>query len=196
MSKVIVEIKELTPNDEDRRQVQELKQQGWTMGGGTPGARTFSVIKRAAPQLKSFANRGLPCVLVLFDNIVVDGMRPRASCVHLEPSFIDFGMYGLQAVRLRPESPEPGSRFVHIGDGRGGRRQMTEDDRVYVSALAVLGEHHNSSEPFLCVYHNYFARLPLALEVFRGPHDRHFCKPAHPNELPQTWEEVAAPRGS
>jgi len=190
---LIAEIKELTPNDEDKRQIEELKQQGWTTGGGRPGARTFSVIKRAAPQLKRFADRGLPCVLVLFDNIVIDGMRPRAGCIHLESSFIDFGMYGLQAVHLSPESPEPGSRLVQVADGRGGRRQMTDDARVYIGALAVLYEHPETSEPLLYVYHNYFAEVPLSPQIFRGPHDRHFRKTRHPDESPQEWQDVASP---
>jgi hypothetical protein len=99
-------------------------------------------------------------------------------------------MYGLQAVYLAPETPDRGSRLMHVGNGRGGRRQMTEDSRVYISAVAVLNEEQGSSQPFLYTYHNYFARIPLPIEVFRGPLDRHYRKPAHPDECPQAWEEV------
>jgi len=187
---VIVEIKELTPNDEDKRQVEELKQQKWTTGGGRPGARIFSIIKRAAPQLKRFAEKNVPCVLVLFDNIFIDGMRPRGRCIHLESPFIDFGMYGLQTVDLTQE----GDKHVHIREGRGGHRQLTGDARVYISSLVVLNGKPESSEPFLYVYHNYFARIPLPQGIFRGPNDRHFRKPTHPNESPQAWEEIAIPQ--
>lgn len=39
---VIVEIKELTPNPHDVRQLRELENTGWTSGGGTPGGRVVS----------------------------------------------------------------------------------------------------------------------------------------------------------
>ena len=163
--------------------------QGSTSGGGRPGSRVFSIIKRAAPQLKHFSYQHLPGVLVLFDNIVIDGMRPRAGCIHLQSSFIDFGMYGLQTVHLTTESPEPGSQLSY-GNGRGGRRQMTQDARDYISAVAVLYEHPETYEPFLYIYHNYFARIPFPFDICRGPYDRHFRKPDHPDNCPQKWEEV------
>lgn len=187
---VIAEIKELTPNEEDRRQIEELKRQGSTSGGGRPGSRVFSIIKRAAPQLKHFSYQHLPGVLVLFDNIVIDGMRSRAGCIDLNSSFIDFGMYGLQTVHLTTESPEPRSRLIRCGDERGGHRQMTEDARNYISAVAVLYEHPETCEPLLYIYHNYFTHTPLPFDIFRGPYDRHFRKPDHPDNCPQKWEEV------
>jgi hypothetical protein len=67
---------------------------------------------------------------------------------------------------------------------------MTEKERVYISALAAMYEHPETSQPFLCVYHNYFAEIPLPPEIFRGTNDRHFRKPVHPNTSPQEWEEV------
>ena len=188
--RLVVEIKELTPNEQDLREARELQEQGWTSGGGVPGSRVFGHIKKAAPQLKRFADRSLPCVLVLFDNIVVEGLRPRAGCIHLDPSFIDFGMYGLETVVLGQGSEAPTDRLVHIADGRGGRRQMTEDARAYISAVAVLREEPESAEPFLLTYHNYFGRVPLSATELRGPLDHHFRKPSHPDHCPQTWEEI------
>jgi hypothetical protein len=188
VGKLVVEIKELTPNEEDLRQIRELAERHWTTGGGTPGARAASQIKAAAPQLKSLSHLGLPSSLVLFDNIVVDGRRPRAGCIHLEPSFIDFGMYGLQAVHLQLDPAD--GHVVSSTDGRGGRRQITQDIRRYVSAVAVLYE---APEPHVYVYHNCFANIPLSLAALRGPLDRHFEKPTHPDASPQQWREVAAP---
>lgn len=188
--KVVVEIKELSPNEEDVRQVRELREKSWTSGGGTPGARVCRHIKKAAPQLKRFAHCSMPCVVVFFDNIVIDGMRPRVRCIHLDPAFIDFGMHGLGTVILAQETHERGNHLVHVADGRGGRRQMTETDRVYISAVAVLEEEPGSGELFLSTYHNYFASLHLPDTMFRGPLDRHYRKPAHPDCSPQTWEKV------
>ncbi len=76
-SKVIVEIKELTPNKDDERQAKELMQQHWTTGGGRPGKRIYDHIKSAASQLRTYKDSATPCVLLLYDNIIVDGMRPH-----------------------------------------------------------------------------------------------------------------------
>lgn len=72
---VIVEIKELTPNDDDLRYMKELSEQGWSSRGGTPGNRVFEKIRSAAPQLKAYSNRSIPCVLVLYDNVRSKGWR-------------------------------------------------------------------------------------------------------------------------
>jgi hypothetical protein len=186
---VIAEIKELTPSANDLRQLKELQERGWTHHRGTPGARAYEKIRKAAPQLKARADRGLPCILVLYDNIADGGWR--LGSVHLEASSIDFAMYGLQTVLLATESEDLNARFVAMGSGRGGRRQMSEDGRAYISAVQVLLESPGQeSEPFTFTYHNYFAALPLPVDIFRGPRDRHFAKPAHPDESPQAWDEV------
>jgi hypothetical protein len=162
-----------------------------TSGGGQPGARVGRLIERAAPQLRQFANLALPSVLVVYDNIVVNGQRPRGGySIHLESSFIDFGMYGLQTVVCKVVQTPVAPRLVPVSDGRGGERQMTEDERVYISAVAVLQEHHESRDPYLVTYHNYFACRPLPPAALRGGDDRHFEKPSHPNTSPQEWREI------
>lgn len=189
---VVVEIKELTPNEDDERQLRELRERGSTHGGGTPGARVYEKIRAAAPQLKAKAKSGAPSILVLYNNIAAGEWRVGSH--HLDGSAIDFGMYGLQTALLQ-RSPDEG-RWVNVGPGRGERRQMSEDARIYISAVQVLWESPGEvSEPLVFTYHNYFAVVPLSAELFRGPLDRHFRKPAHPDGSPQIWEEVVALSG-
>jgi hypothetical protein len=141
--------------------------------------------------LKAFANRYLPCVLVLYDNIVLIGIRPRAVSQLLEPLLLDFGMYGLQVVGLsKPGINETGIDTSTIANVRDGERQMTKDSRVYISAVSVLYEDQNGEEPCLYSFHNWFATIPLPLLLFRGPSDRHFVKPDHPDRCPQQREEI------
>ncbi len=123
-------------------------------------------------------------VLVAYNNIVSNGRRLEMQ--HLESWAIDFAMYGLQTVVLAQE--HVGSKLVPVGDGRGPRRQMTPDGRHYISAVAVLDLCREGLR--LTTYHNYFARVPLSIDVFRGGADMHFRKPGDPNLTPQTWEEV------
>jgi hypothetical protein len=74
-------------------------------------------------------------------------------------------------------------------DGRGGKRQMTKDERKYISAVAVLYK-DNDAAPYIVTYHNFFASEPLPFDVFAGTRDKHFVKPSHPNQTPQEWIEA------
>jgi hypothetical protein len=187
--RVIVEIKELTPNPDDKRQAAELAERGWTIGGGKPGRRVQNEIIRAAPQLKQYQTLHVPLVLVLYDNIVIAGERPHIPNKLLEPSFIDFAMYGLQTEVFARRTASDQYLLEHLGSGRGGKRQTTASERIYISAIAILYQ-HESQTPFLFTYHNYFAEVPLPFRVFSGPNDRHFVKPAHPDQTPQEWALV------
>ena len=187
---LIVEVKELCASDDDRRQIRELKERQCTTGGGQPGRRAGELIKRAAKQLGRYRNRQIPLVVLLYDNIVVDGYRPGFTNGFLQPSFIDFGMYGLQTVNLVVDHRIGEIRYG--GDGRGGERQATATERTYLSAVAVLYQGELAKEMFVAVYHNYFATIPLSRKVFSGPADRHFVKPGHPDLTPQAWEELKA----
>jgi hypothetical protein len=90
---LIVEIKELTPNEDDKRQAEELARQGMTVSNERPGKRIQEKIRQAAPQLRKYRNQKVPLVLVLYDNIELDGHIPNGF---LEPHLVDFSMYGLQ----------------------------------------------------------------------------------------------------
>ena len=188
-SRIVVEIKELTPDSEDKRQARELIERGWTSGGGRPGSRVQTAIKRAAPQLKKYRRLGIPLVLVLYDNIVVNGTRPHARNGLLESSFIDFAMYGLQTEFFKKISLAQGFVLEHSGSGRGGKRQTTETERTYMSAVCVLYE-NDPGPPFLYTYHNFFAEVRLPFHIFSGPEDQHFRKPGSPDKTPQEWEAV------
>jgi hypothetical protein len=188
--KIIAEIKELSPSPDDKRRARELRENRWTSGKEQHGKRINNEIKDSAKQLKVFASRNLPCALVLYDNTVVNGIRTRAVSQLLEPSLIDFGMYGLQMVILsKPSINKAGIDTHNIANVRGGERQMTVDSRVYISAVSVLCEDQNGGEPYLYSFHNWFAKIPLPLHLFRGPNDRHFVKPDHPDKCPQKWVE-------
>lgn len=185
--RLIVEVKELAPNGEDRRMIEELRTRRWTIGGDRPGRRASSLIKRASKQLGRYRDRALPCVLVAFDNRQVDGFRPSLVSP-LESGFLDHAMYGLHAV-TRAVPREGWAEPEFVGETRGGRRQMTSDERTYISAVSVLHEHPDDGQPYLSTFHNYFAAVPLPRSVFASARDRHFVKPDHPDRCPSDWVE-------
>jgi hypothetical protein len=189
--KIIAEIKELSPNSDDKLHAEECKKQGWTLlEESPPGKRIYNAITDGAKQLAQFKHQELPCVLILYDNIVVDGERLRPSQL-LEPSLLDFGMYGLQKVILSVRRPSYDDTDIRVtGNGRGGKRRMTSNTREYISAVSILCEGQNGEEPYLYSFHNWFANIPLPQHLFRGPNDRHFAKPDHPDKCLQKWEEI------
>jgi hypothetical protein len=185
----IIEVKELQPNEEDKRRIRELIEKHFTVGGGTPGKRVFEKIKNAAGQLSKHKDSGLPCVLLLYDNIVVDGTRLHYQNYLLDPCFIDYGIYGLHSVILSKPNSYPAENPRYVGEGRGDKRQLTENQRLYISAVSVLYENQKSGEPFILTYHNFFAKVKLPFDIFSDPYDHHYIKPNHPNLAPQDWVE-------
>jgi len=182
-SRVIFEIKELTPNRHDIEQAHEFRTRG-TTGGSLDGSRVRGVIHSAARQLKCFRDERIPTVLVLYDNIVVDGIRPyRARCPYFDPTQIEWAMYGRHVAEFQlPLRGDP----IWLGDRRGGKRQLTGESRTYISAVAVLAERGE----YAWFFHNYFATVPLSRALLNDERDRHFHNPSHPLKHLAGWVEL------
>ena len=100
------------------------------------------MIRDAAPRLRKHNADGLPCVIFALD---------LTWHTHLSDIDIDAAMFGQPLVRLYPDEKS-------ADVGHGGGRQMTEDDRVYVSAVCVM----DRRELRLSIYHDPFATQPRA----------------------------------
>src|SRR5438105_2794171 len=91
--RIVAEVKETSPNAEERESNRVLEQTGVGLAvGGTPGARVRSMIKRCSPQLKARSEGVHPSLLVVFDE--------GRICGHVEPYHIRVAMYGLEQVLL------------------------------------------------------------------------------------------------
>jgi len=146
----------------------------------------------AAKQLSRYQTEDTPCVIVLFDNVVVDGSKVHPDGFLLWPEQIDFGMYGFEDVKLR--IPSDGKSVRYFGNGRAGASRLKSNAKEYVSAVSVLYEMPNEGRLFLATYHNYFARIPLPVTVFAGEDDMHLRKPCHPANSPGAWVRFDASR--
>jgi hypothetical protein len=65
----VVEVKELTPNRDDLRQIREMKETGTTRGGGNISARAREAIKEASAQLRMYKSQSVSVLIVLYDNV-------------------------------------------------------------------------------------------------------------------------------
>jgi hypothetical protein len=149
--KVVVEVKEFTPNPQEVRAAEELRRNKFSAVTMTPGDRVRKKITQAAPQIRSRCRGRFPGLLVLFD----DGVAAR----HVDSYQIRVAMYGLeQIVLVVPTDPRVSA--YPIDRKYGPKRKMTADHNTSISALAVLTE-RPAGDLELIVYHNDHAAVPL-----------------------------------
>jgi len=191
-NRITVEVKEITANKAEVRLWRETRSGKVVVHAREPGRRAHNQIRAAARQLRQYAKEKCPCVVVLYDNVFVDGTRPHPYIDlfgHLGPYDIDVALFGLQTanVRLHPDGTSES-----LPDGRSRSRKV--HDLGCISAVSVLYEHPEKMSLFLLTYHNFFARTPLPAGVFAGADDRHLVKPEHPDLCPGDWTVVGAPK--
>jgi hypothetical protein len=164
-SRVVVEIKEMERNDEERESDRLVAERGYgNVISHTPGERVRRKIQSCSKQLKARAKGVLPALLVVFDGGRVVG--------HVEPYNIRVAMYGLEQIHIAV--PPIGTGSPHAtGIGHGPKRKMTASDNTSISAIGALvmtgpDQHH------LLVYRNSFAKIPLDPTLLSPFGVRHF----------------------
>jgi hypothetical protein len=192
---VIVEIKEFTANDADRRFIETFNKLGKaSFHKRSPGKRVFDAIRDSAPQLRRYKDTPFPEVLLLFDNIEVDGSWPFGPNDYLQPLDIAAGMFGSLTVRFWLD---PNKRPIDATDStHGGGRQLTERERLYMGAVAVLNEATEKTPIQIDFFHNWFSTKPVWPKYFPHPNDRHFIKTGHPDTTGWDWSEFVGDRHS
>jgi hypothetical protein len=180
---LIAEIKELRPNDDD---VRIIAGQGGTIGR-IPGKRVQKQIDRSKNQTERFAVRQIPCVIVLYDNIVVNGMRPFYPNYYLSPTDLVFGMYGELTATIVFD--KAAGRIIEARREFGKNQNLTAERRQEISAICVLCDFLENVPPCLYTYHNVFATPPrqLSRKIFAGVNDRHFRNPVNGNTFVADW---------
>ena len=176
---VIVEVKQIEPGPWEKQIDERMEKHGRAETSRAIGKRARDMIRDAAPQLRKHKADGLPCVIFALD---------LTWHTHLSDVDIDAAMFGQPLVRFHPDG-KPADDW-RSDFGHGGGRQMTEDDRVYVSAVCVM----DRRELRLSIYHNPFAAQPLFPRYFAESGDQHFIKDGHPEKSGHLWLEYVGPR--
>jgi hypothetical protein len=192
--RIIAEIKELQANREDKRMAKAIQEQRIESFGDEPGRRIRTHIEDAEGQLRCYGRQHLPCLVVLYDNIIVNGFRPNPPELFpadmgnpLYPYHIDVGMYGLQAACVRIHQD---GKTESLGDSRGVKRTLRAGHHDSISAVASLHDYDLNRGLFLVVYHNFYAKNPLPELVFSDANDHQLKKPSHPEFCPGNWQPV------
>lgn len=192
--RIVVEIKELQPNPTDKEMAKAIQEKRIQVFGGEMGRRVRTHIEDAERQLRRYESEHVPCLVVLYDDIVVNGFRPnppeqfpRDIMNPLYPGHIDVGMYGHQVAKLRIH---PDGQIESLGDARGNKRTLRSGHQDNISAVATLHDYNSSYGLFLIVYHNYFAKNTLPKTVFANSKDKQLEKPGHPDSCPGDWQPI------
>jgi len=188
-NRIIVEVKELCANPEDEKVAKSIEENRIELLTYDGGRRVRTHIEDAERQLRRYENEHCPSIIVLYDNITMNGspVHPTDFCIHpLAPYSIDVGMFGLHAANVRIH---PDGRTESLGDTRASGRTLRDTKRTLVSAVAVLYEFPDYGLR-LAIYHNYYAQNPLPKSLFIDPKDCQFEKPDHPEQCPGAWNRV------
>lgn len=179
--RIIVEIKETSPNPEEIESDLLLKERGYgNVTGGTPGDRVRKMIRSASGQLKARSNGVLPTLLVVFDRGRVVG--------HVEAYQIRVAMYGLEQIYLAVPPLGHGVPYA-TGAGHGPKRKMTETDNTSISAIGALVMTGPDSH-ILYVYRNRFAKVPLAPQLLQRFGVTHYDLGVGEHGFASDWVEI------
>jgi hypothetical protein len=154
--KIVVEVKEIDLNDNDKKALQQMETKTiFVWGSGPVGNRVRYKIDDAKRQLESRAMGICPSILVLYDK----RPQPVGGIFSYE---ILVAMYGCETIELHmPSSLEEPLKFGKHRFGNG--KKFRPGVHTYISGLAVLSD--STSNSFrLDVYVNDFADKPLPYE--------------------------------
>lgn len=143
--KIIVEVKQINPNDEEEKKIKEFTKSNGVTIKSTLGKRVRGKIIDAQRKFRVRMRNRYPSILVLYNNVKL--------YKHTAPMDIFAGMYGKLCFTVWPNGP--------IGDMElGPDRTMTNATNRSISAVGVLKKGCNG-RPSLTLYHNVYARVPL-----------------------------------
>jgi len=149
---VAIEVKQLEPNDNDRKFFEELRTKG-RAGGGVNMGRAKSAILDGVKQLRIFAKGRTPAVVLLHDTM-------GFARGYLDPYSLAYCLYGPEKVHYSVAS-DPSLDCECLGMSRGGGSLATVKHNTTLSALAVLNRSGPNGPLEVVVYHNIHAAIPL-----------------------------------
>jgi hypothetical protein len=160
VQEVIAEVKQLDPNDEEKADLAKFEQGKGAGYSSVPGDRVRRELSKANSQLATIAKGRCPAIIVVYNNVFLR--------FHTDPYNIRVGMYGIEQVVVAVSS-DPKVRPQYVGLKFGPKRKMTPEHNRTVSAVGVLvlNPPGDLNSPQLIVYHNIYARHPLAPELLR-----------------------------
>jgi hypothetical protein len=175
----VAEVKQIDPNDEQKKLLAEFKKNKFISVSTTPGEKVRSKIKSSTAQISKLAKGKMPGMLVLYNNLSLVLGDP------IEPYNIRVGMFGFDTIVLT--KPRDFSAPRIIDKKFGPKRKITKEHNTSISALAVI----NEKEPiWLDIYHNPYAAIPFTHGIFQKRGNREYELAEKQPLKFQEWEEI------
>lgn len=146
---VIVEVKELTSNDEDKRLIENARA-GIVEGRFVaPGKRLRPSIRSGEGQLRKLSARGFATIICLCDT---------TASFHHADFHVRAALFGDETLRFA--IPPGSSAAVFTGSSPGRNAMLRPNQRNTVSAVAIL-LHPTGLATQVDLYHNPFAEIKI-----------------------------------
>jgi len=151
--KIVVEIKQMDPNPEESKKINEFNTSGSVTIRTEPGKRVRGKITDSQRKFRRRSQGKHPSMLVLYDNVKYHK--------HTEPFEILSAMYGQPYFALVYSEVS-----ARVGDMKHGPKQKTtEADNTSISAIGVMIK-NKGGNPALTIYHNKYSEVPLDSKLF------------------------------
>jgi len=186
--KIICEIKQIDPNPDERKIASDYINSSYAEHKYRPGKRVHEDLKKASTQLKTYNKKGVPTLVVVFDNVWNEIGLPFRNNQYTSDICIDAAMFGEYQIDFWPNGkPEKlkGSDLRH-----GGNRKCTDKMGIYISAVAVLRCNNDLSNISVNIYHNPFSEIPINTECFQSKSDKQYIKEGHPDRAGTGWRAL------
>jgi hypothetical protein len=158
---VVAEIKQLDPNDQDRAREAAMAE-GQVGSGFAPTGRLRNLLGAAYRQIKPYALRGVPGLVVCYNN--------AGALTHIDNFTVTRAMFGGMAAYIALGQD---GNIHHVGQGFTGQRKVTRNTCRGLSAVCVLSTPTNDTTR-LVAYHNPYASNPISPAALRKLADRQF----------------------
>ena len=157
----VAEIKQLDPNEQDLAREAAMRE-GQVGSGLAPAGRLRSLLGSAYSQIKPYAVRGIPAMVVCYNNAGI--------LTHLDNFTVTRAMFGGMAAYIALGSD---GYIHHVGQGFTGQRKVTRNTCRGLSAVCVLSTPTRDTTR-LVAYHNSYATNPLPPAALRKLADCQF----------------------
>jgi len=183
--RVIVEIKQLTPNHGEQDSINEAIKIGATCGGGEIGKRVRSHIDSAKHQIEHSTSGEHPGILLLYDT--------RPDPFHgILPHEISAAMYGFETIDIHPSKDT--ALPLTFGKHRfGNGKKLRHDSHTYISALGHMYETQTDRHIHIDLYNNIHSdhKLPLTGIILRRDMTVYTLASGKRDEF-RKWEKMTA----
>lgn len=158
---VIAEVKQLDPNEHDVAREAAMRD-GHVGSGHAPTGRLRNLLGDAYRQIKPYASRGLPAVVVCYNH--------AGALNHIDNFSVTRAMFGGMAAYIALGQD---GHIHHTGQGFTGQRKVTRNTCRGLSAVCVLST-PTMDTTRLVAYHNPYATNPIAPKALHGFADSQF----------------------